>query len=176
MFPPLPDWDAIHPLVVHFPIALLLVAPLLIVIGLLFPKSGKCFHVAALVLMVLGVIAAWVAVNTGELAADLADRMPPVGPAIERHEELAETTATVFTVLTVVFAALVFGPSFLKNPLSRTVILPIFIVFLLVYLGCTSILAKTAHRGGLLVHEYGVHAMLPLPDEPPAATTEDDDD
>ncbi len=166
MFPPTPDWDALHPLIVHFPIALLFVAPLLIVVGLLLPKTGKSYHVSALVLMIVGVIMAWVAVNTGETAGKLADRMPPVGAVLDRHRELGETTSTVFTVLTVVFAAIVFGPSLLKNPLSRAVNLPIFVVFLLVYLGCTSLIAKTAHQGGLLVHEYSVHAMLPLGEEP----------
>ena len=170
MFPPTPDWDALHPLVVHFPIALLLVAPLLIVIGLLLPKTGKSYHVAALALMIVGVVAAWIAVNTGEAAGKLADRMPPVGAVLDRHKELGETVRTAFTVLTVVFAAIVFGPSLLKNPLSRMVNVPIFVVFLLVYLGCTSFIARTAHQGGLLVHEYSVHAFLPLGDE-----TDDDD-
>ena len=32
-FPPIPSWDGLHPLIVHFPIALLLVAPLLVVLG-----------------------------------------------------------------------------------------------------------------------------------------------
>jgi hypothetical protein len=64
-----------------------------------------------------------------------------------------------------VFAAMVFGPSLLKNPLSRKVHVPAFIIFLLVYLGCATLLARTAHQGGLLVHEYGVHALLPLGDE-----------
>ncbi len=33
-FPPFPSWDGLHPLIVHFPIALLLVAPLFVVLGL----------------------------------------------------------------------------------------------------------------------------------------------
>lgn len=39
-FPPLPSWQAIHPLVVHFPSALPLIAPLFIETGLARkPKS-----------------------------------------------------------------------------------------------------------------------------------------
>ena len=34
-FPTIPSWDALHPLVIHFPIALLLVVPFLIVVGAL---------------------------------------------------------------------------------------------------------------------------------------------
>ncbi len=40
--PPLPTWDGIHPLVVHFPIALLLVAPLLVLLAAaLAPARGR---------------------------------------------------------------------------------------------------------------------------------------
>jgi uncharacterized membrane protein len=46
--PPLPTWQAIHPLIVHFPIALLLVAPLFIVIGTLRkPDRGFQFMLVA---------------------------------------------------------------------------------------------------------------------------------
>ena len=33
--PPIPSWDGLHPLIIDFPIALLLVAPLLVLIGAL---------------------------------------------------------------------------------------------------------------------------------------------
>ena len=40
--PPIPSWDGLHPLIIHFPIALLLVAPLLVLIGaLLKPEKGR---------------------------------------------------------------------------------------------------------------------------------------
>jgi len=176
MFPPLPDWDSLHPLVIHFPIALLLTAPLLIIVGLFMPKTGRSYFIAALIMMVVGVIGAWVAVSTGHAAADLADHMPPVGPVIDRHEDLGETTRTIFTVLVAVFAAVLFVPGLLKKPLSRMLNVSVVIVFVLVYLGCTSFIARTAHLGGLLVHEYGVHAMLPLGNEPLGETPGNDDD
>ena len=40
--PPIPSWDGLHPLIIHFPIALLLVAPLLVLVGaLLKPEKGR---------------------------------------------------------------------------------------------------------------------------------------
>src|SRR5512140_602898 len=90
--PPLPTWDGLHPLVTHFPIALLLVAPLFLVLGLVRRSSGRPFLLAALLLMALGTIAIFVAVPTGEAAGRLAERTPLVSKALERHEELAETS------------------------------------------------------------------------------------
>ena len=55
VLPPIPSWSELHPLVIHFPIALLLVAPIFI-LGAVFtdPKKGRPFLLAALVLMILG--------------------------------------------------------------------------------------------------------------------------
>ncbi len=159
-FPPLPSWDALHPLVVHFPVALLLVAPLLVVLGLLRRSTGKDFLLAALVLMVLGTVAVYVAVPTGEAAGRLAERTPDISKALERHEELAETTRALFTVLTVVFAVILLAPRLLRKELGRGVSLVLNIAFLVLYGAGGLVLANTAHQGGLLVHAHGVHAMV----------------
>ena len=39
--PPIPTWHAIHPLIIHFPIVLLLIAPLFIVIGVTMEASAQ---------------------------------------------------------------------------------------------------------------------------------------
>ena len=53
--PPIPTWEGLHPLVVHFPIALLLVAPWLVLLGaLLAPSRGRPWLFAALTLLALG--------------------------------------------------------------------------------------------------------------------------
>ena len=55
--PPIPSWTELHPLVIHFPIALLLVAPLFIIIGMIVnPQKGRPFLIAALILMLLGTV------------------------------------------------------------------------------------------------------------------------
>jgi len=160
--PPIPDWDALHPLVVHFPIALLLVAPLFIVAGLLFRRSAGPLSATALALMILGTAGTWVAVATGEASAELADRTPAINAAIEQHEELAETTRAVFTGLTVAFAVLVAARTWTPRRIPVGVDVGARVLFLGAFAAASLLLANTAHHGGLLVHEHGVHVMLPI--------------
>jgi len=170
-FPALPSWDALHPLVVHFPVALLLVAPLFVLGGLVIRRFERGFLLAALALMVMGTVAAWVAVATGEAAGELATRTPAVRAALERHEELAETTRTLFTALTLTFALLLFLPGILRRTPSAVVRNVAGGVFLVGWFAGAGVLANTAHAGGQLVHVYGVHAVMTA-DGPAAAATE----
>ena len=169
--PPIPSWDAVHPLVVHFPVALLLTVPIFILLGLVL-RNGRGFLLAALVLMVLGTVAAWVAVATGEAAGELASRTPAITAALERHEEAAETTRDLFTLFTAVFAALLLVPPLLRKQPGRRLTGAVGVVFLAGYLGGAVMLADTAHEGGQLVHVHGVHALMPLPATPVAAPQE----
>ena len=57
-WPQIPNWSELHPLVIHFPIALLLVAPLFIIAGILMnPQKGRPFLIAAFSLMLRGLSA-----------------------------------------------------------------------------------------------------------------------
>lgn len=178
-FPTIPPFDAVHPLVVHFPIALLLIAPLFIVIGVLLRRQagGRWFELAALLLMACGTAGTFLAVASGEAAGRLAERSAAVSSVLERHEELAETTRAVFALLTVAFAAILFGPRLLKRevaPAIRTVLTGVFLVF---YAAGAVVLVNTAHNGGRLVHELGVTAALPpLSPQPARAPAEPTDE
>jgi uncharacterized membrane protein len=159
--PPIPSWDALHPLIVHFPIALLLIAPLFIIAGaVLQPGKGRAYLAAAMILLLAGTAAIYVAIGTGEAAGKLAERVPGVEQVIETHESLAERTRAVFTVLSVIFAALLAVPRFLKKNDTRltTTVLPL--AFLVLYGGGALLLVNTAHNGGRLVHEFGVRAIV----------------
>lgn len=158
--PPLPSWDALHPLIVHFPIALLLTAPVFVVFGLLRPRSGRGPFLAALVLMLIGTSATWLAVATGEAAGELASRSVAVQATLEHHEELAESTRTVFTILTLTFACLLGLPVLLRRRPGSMATTISGVVFLAAYLGGAVVLANTAHQGGQLVHVHGVHALV----------------
>ena len=170
--PPLPNWTELHPLVVHFPIALLLVAPLFIVVGIIGnAQKGRPFLVAALLLMVLGTGGIFLAGATGEAAGEVAHHTASLNAVLDRHEELAEATRMVFSVLTAVFASLLFLPRLFKieatGPLAR--ILPL--AFLLLYTAGAVLLVNTAHHGGRLVHELGIHSGTGQTN--PASTTPD---
>lgn len=164
MLPPWPGWEGLHPLVVHFPIALLLIVPLLIIVGLLWRKYADGFVRAALLLLLLGTIGAMVAIESGEEAAELAVRSEAVNQTIERHEELAESVRTVFVGLTILFAVIVFLPPLLRPRPRRVAVVVAYGLFLVIYLGGMLTLVKTAHEGGRLVHEFGIQALLPLPE------------
>jgi len=159
--PPIPGWTELHPLIIHFPIALLLVAPLFIVAGIVVnPQKGRPFLIAALTLMVLGTVGAFFAIATGEAAGEIIERTPAVKAVLGTHEELAEMTRIVFSVLTVLFAAILFLPRLLKRDASSLTARILPLAFLLFYSTGAIILVNTAHNGGRLVHELGVHAGM----------------
>jgi uncharacterized membrane protein len=161
-FPAIPSWDALHPLIIHFPIALLLVAPIFIVVGaVLTPARGRSYLIAAMVLLLVGTASIFVALESGEAAGKLAERTPGMQLVLETHESLAERTQAVFSVLSVIFLALLAVPWLLKRADTRltTTILPL--AFLVLYGAGAMLLVNTAHNGGRLVHEFGVRAMVP---------------
>jgi uncharacterized membrane protein len=159
-FPPIPEWDSFHPLVVHFPIALLLVAPVLIILGLLWKSKSKGFFLSAFVVMALGTVAAFVAVSTGEAAGELVERSDAISKALETHESLAEITRVFFSVLTVVLGILLLLPVISGRQVTHKATVFVGICFLVVYSFGALLLANTAHNGGRLVHSYGVQAMI----------------
>lgn len=165
-FPPLPSWDGLHPLIVHFPIALLIVAPLFIVLGIVL-RRARPFLWAALLLMVIGTAGIFIAISTGEAAGKLAERTPQINAVLEHHEQLAERTRLGFAILTVVFAAILALPRLIRRQPGRVATLVLPVVFLVGYLAGMVMLVNTAHNGGRLVHELGVQALV-APSPPPS--------
>jgi uncharacterized membrane protein len=91
--------DPLHPAVVHFPIALALVA--LLLEALARHPRGRPLEPAAVVLVVLSAVGAIVAVVTGDLAHDEAVVPPAARALIGRHEDLGEIAMWALVVLAV---------------------------------------------------------------------------
>lgn len=175
-FPPLPAWNALHVLVVHFPLGLLLVAvPVLLILALMFPKSGRQFVWATAVILVLGTASSFLAVQTGAAAGDLAESQGAkddkvIYQALEYHEKLADETRLAYTILTLAFLLYLFTPVVMRRPLHPGVNFALLTFFLAASGAAGLLLANTGHAGGLLVHEHGITAPLVNSDAAAAAS------
>ena len=175
--PPMPAWDAMHPLLVHFPIALLLISPIFIAIAaVLPPPKNRAYMTSALITQLLGTIGLFLAASSGEDAAELADRTGSVNVVLAMHEHMASTSEIVFSILFIIFAAIYLWPVVVRRPQTRMSSTTAPLVFLAAYLVGMVSLVNTAHAGGRLVHEFGVHAIIPQdgghtarPAEPPSS-------
>jgi uncharacterized membrane protein len=165
-FPPMPTWDSLHPLIIHFPIVLLLLSPLFILISaILRPPAGRPYLVVALILLLMGTTSLFIAASTGEAAAELAERGGDMNAVLESHESLASQTKIVFSGLSLLLVGLFVVPRLKRRESARLASTVLPIAFLSVYLVGVGYLVNTAHAGGRLVHEFGVHALIPGPSD-----------
>ncbi len=159
--PTTPPPEGYHVLVIHFPIALLLIAPLFIFLGAIVAARWQGFAVVAALLMILGTAGTWVAVSTGETARDVIEEASDEAlEVLEDHEAVGEVTRNVYTGLTAAYVIFVFL-TLVWSPISKAAIrIPLGLIFLVLSAGAALYLAGTAHLGGRLVHEYGIRATL----------------
>jgi len=142
--------ESAHPLVVHFPIALLLAAALvdLLAIGLKRPA----WHRVALWNLCLGTVGAAAAVLTGLRAAEVAKHTFAIHQVMELHRKLGLTTLLIGSAVAVwrLVARDRLGPR------SRT-------LAMLLMAAMVGTLAYGAHLGGRLVYEFGVGGAFGAP-------------
>jgi len=164
MFAPIPPWEGTHPIVVHFPIALLAVAPLFIVLSMVWRRHATPMALSALILMLLGTGGAMLAVSSGEAAYHYAEDVLGVDEAtdehMEEHEEAGELSRNLFVGLTLAYIGLLVLPRLWQAANETKIRLVLYAGFLLLYLAGLGQLANTGHLGGTLVHDHGVHAPL----------------
>jgi uncharacterized membrane protein len=129
------------------------------------PSRAKPYMLSALLILILGTGTLFIATSTGHAAADLAERGGPIDAVLEAHEELASETRILFAGLSVILTGMFFAPKVLRREENRlfTTFLPM--AFLALYSVGVLFLVNTAHAGGRLVHEFGVHAMIPSTSE-----------
>lgn len=163
MLPPLPEWDAAHPLIVHFPIALLAVAPLFLLIAVFTRKWG--WIGSALLVLTIGTVGAWVAYYSGEAAEVYWRTTGDLSPDIDRlmsDHHVAGGQARLFATLTLVAFAL-WSLVAWKFEKKRTAVVILGLVILAGHLGVVLRLVQAAHMGGRLVHEHRITAPYTSP-------------
>ncbi len=146
----LPDWAPnLHPLVVHFPIALLFLAVGFDLVTWLLGRPVALLRVTA-VLYALGAISALVAFLSGRAAADGLDLPTEVIPAVTTHADWAERTLWFFGILALVRLALAWW----RHPLARAG----WVHGLLFLLGAGGLwlVYQTGERGAELVYAHGL--------------------
>ncbi len=154
----MPPWNHIHPAIVHFPIALLTVAPLLVLVGLLWPAQRRGMHTSAMILLVLGVGGLLLALASGDAVERFAKATPALLAGVREHELMAQKTTLVFGLLLMTFTVLWGLPLVRSRELPRNLERGLLMLWLLLSLGGVLALAQTGHAGGHLVHDLHTHA------------------
>lgn len=148
----------IHPMLVHFPIVLFILALGLYTYLLFTGKdlaSRSCLSITAAVMLVGGVVSALVAAGFGDVALDAAIDKGFPEHGLEEHEDLAGTTIIIFGVL----AVLLLGAMWKKLSIAGAR----GAVFLLAMFAGTFMLLNTAYHGGELVYKEGVNVKVVKP-------------
>ena len=139
--------ESVHPLVVHFPIALLLTA--LGVDSLALILKRPALHRVALWNLVLGTMGAGVAVASGLQAESIARHSFEIWQVMELHERLGITTL----ILGVMACALRLKARDQLSPRARALAFTL----MLAMAGTVSV---GAYLGGRLVYEFGVGGIM----------------
>ena len=144
--------ESVHPLIVHFPIALLMAAFWLDVAAVVF--RSETWHRVSLWNLALGVLSAGAAVWAGLRAEDIAKHTFEIHEVMELHERLG--------IITLILGLMWLGWRVMRRdrlgPAARVASFALGAAMI-------STLAWGAHLGGRLVYEFGVGGSFGQPVE-----------
>ena len=158
----------LHPMIVHFPLSLSIIVPILILIFAYMIKINKMTRKAWFIVIGIQlavVVSGYVSLETGETEEDLVEKVV-ASKYIHDHEEAAE----IFVGSAVVVLALAVGVFFIRKELQ----FPVKIVIATIAFVSSYLAYDTGMRGGELVYahgaasayviqESGVDSILPTP-------------
>ena len=156
----MPTWSHLHPIVIHFPIALLLAVPFIVILGLLWPAQRRGIHATGLALLLAGTAMAILAVASGLAAADNVPRTPALLAALDAHESLGKQTALLYLGLSLAMILIQALPRLQRRETSPRRTLILHLLWLAFSLGASFWLLRTGDLGGRMVHELGVHGQM----------------
>lgn len=142
----------LHAMVIHFPIALLIIGFLSEIIALFIKKPF--FSQAAFYLLLLGTLGTIASYLSGDAAGDGIEE-GSLGKAIELHEQ----AATIALWLAIATSLVYLGIYFLKYSKKWAKIASI-----VLFTATIVAIARTGYLGGQLVYKHGAGVELGLPD------------
>ncbi len=134
------DLYRLHPIAVHFPIAILIVG-WFVALGSKFAKSPAWIAESAPWFLWTGTLSAWAALGLGLLAQKTAPHVPPAWETLAEHKELGFWTCGLFTALSIW--------RILAGRRREWILIVLWLV-------AVGVLAATADHGGDLVYEFGM--------------------
>jgi uncharacterized membrane protein len=143
------DFTHLHPMLVHFPIALLMVGLVADVAGLLTKR--EFYTRMGMILLFLGTAGLIAAYFSGHQAAEGLMETGPLSMAVETHEDAALLTVWLMVATALVRVALVASRKY--SGILRVIPLAIFI------LGVAS-MVRTGYYGGELVFKHAAGVQL----------------
>ncbi len=133
-----------HPQIVHFPIAILSAAVLSDLISYFWQKDF--FSKMTIALLVVGVIAAFIAVQSGETALDNLKNINSIKYLLSQHEEAGEKVLKIFGLVLFLKLILLY--------VKKEILLVKLMLTLVMFAGLFQIY-QAGHFGGILVFEKG---------------------
>jgi uncharacterized membrane protein len=143
------DTSFLHPMVVHFPIALIIVGFIAEIISLFIKKDF--FSTSAFYLLILGTLGVLAAYITGNSAGEGITEAGALSRALETHESAAELSLWIIIIAAAVRVALVL----LKKYKGIFKIVGVTLFFIAVI----SII-RTGHYGGQLVYKHAAGVQI----------------
>ncbi len=142
----------IHAMIIHFPIALLMVGFLSEIIALFYNRT--LFRKIAFYLLLLGAVGAIAAYISGSYTAEGIET-GRLAEAIEAHEEAALITLWLAVMTAIYRAGLIFFKY--ERPWTKW-------VGILLFAALVGSIINTGNKGGELVYEHGAGLELKLPE------------
>ncbi len=161
--PPIPDWNSLHPIIVHLPIGLFLALPILLMFAMCFGRNNKGLAGACLVLMAIGVGGLFLATSTGEAAASISGATADAAAIMHEHEELAELTRNTLSIISGAYLLFLLFAAAMKDRLKPAGWFAAHLLILLALAPALLMLANAGHLGGRLVHQYNIKAIITGP-------------
>lgn len=144
----IPDWvPNVHPMIVHFPIALIFIA-LVFDLGTLIFKNRHWLRCSAVALYVFGSLAAIVTYVSGNQATESVMIPAQANPVLNEHANLALITVLIFGIYVLLRLFMLWK----KFDQKRLIAIGLFIVSIV----GAGFLYVTAEHGAELVYRFGV--------------------